>query len=383
MDINSKQLTCYVSLTYKDIAQLDFRKEIKINNNVYRIQKIVDWNTLGSCKVELFQVQPSPESVYKLPYGGINLLPVISGTTGGGVLYQKPKVINIQTLKPNYSNELITSGVNMTITGDTVDYKNHFSNTATGIIIGTGNNITDNNFFIKGNDNIITSNNNTIISSNNNKIQSDNVTLIKSSDNTIFSGITNLVLIGTTGLTLSTDNKVYLKNVDTDDLASTTYLTTNYYDKIDTDNLIIDATGKTLSDSFAYTNTKTGDTLTYVGLNYYDKTTADSTFASKSVPGTTYIKTTLTYATQNEYIIGENANLTGRTITLSDADCVNGKVFLIHDMRGSADTSAQNRITIQSPSIKQINGGSTVYLTTAFGIKTIWSDGSNWHCDAI
>lgn len=64
LDINSKLLTCYISLNYSDIAQLDFRRQIYIDNHLYKLQKITEWTPRGSCKVELMQVQPLNEDAY-------------------------------------------------------------------------------------------------------------------------------------------------------------------------------------------------------------------------------------------------------------------------------------------------------------------------------
>ena len=158
-----------------------------------------------------------------------------------------------------------------------------------------------------------------------------------------------------------------------------------------TDSKIASAVTYTLLSATTYTNDRVLSGVTYsiesavthtesyVSANYYDKSTADSTFSSKGGSYSFYDKTTQLYTTNNQYIIGDSYNGTGRTVTLADADIASGKVFIIHDKRGNANL---NNITIQPESDGfpvKINGGSSVSITTAFGAKIVYSDGSNWY----
>jgi len=57
-DKDSRLLSCTVRLAYKDIYQLDFSKLIYIDGNLYRLNKIEDFNASepDTCKVELLKV---------------------------------------------------------------------------------------------------------------------------------------------------------------------------------------------------------------------------------------------------------------------------------------------------------------------------------------
>jgi hypothetical protein len=64
-DSNAKKVTLYVNLTPNDIAQLDFRKLVYINNTLFRILAISDYdaNSRQSTKVDLLKVTDQPEFV--------------------------------------------------------------------------------------------------------------------------------------------------------------------------------------------------------------------------------------------------------------------------------------------------------------------------------
>lgn len=64
-DSNAKKVTLYVNLTPNDIAQLDFRKLVYINNTLFRILAISDYdaNSRQSTKVDLLKVIDQPEFV--------------------------------------------------------------------------------------------------------------------------------------------------------------------------------------------------------------------------------------------------------------------------------------------------------------------------------
>lgn len=57
-DKDSKLVTAYFKLDYKDIYNLDFSKFVMIDNNLFRINKIEDFNATDRdlCKVQLLKV---------------------------------------------------------------------------------------------------------------------------------------------------------------------------------------------------------------------------------------------------------------------------------------------------------------------------------------
>jgi hypothetical protein len=65
----------------------------------------------------------------------------------------------------------------------------------------------------------------------------------------------------------------------------------------------------------------------------------------------------------------------GATLTLPAAASYPGKEYIISDEAGTAATHA---ITIAPTSPSTINGGSSVSISTAYGAKTIITDGANW-----
>lgn len=188
-----------------------------------------------------------------------------------------------------------------------VDKRNYFPKDANGIVIGESNNISNNTFIVQGTSNVVLSNNSSVLSGDNNVIRQNNTTLIgskgndigvsntiligsnsnysyypyttggtvtdtgdtktsilinshnntindskavllSSSDNKFATGITDGFLILTTGKTITTNNKVYIKDKDWDEMADKTYVynaTTGITITINnnTDDYVLTATG--------------------------------------------------------------------------------------------------------------------------------------------
>jgi len=84
-----------------------------------------------------------------------------------------------------------------------------------------------------------------------------------------------------------------------------------------------------------------------------------------------------TLYTSGEAIIGADGSypLSFITITLSTADCVNGRVIIINDEGGHFFSG---QITINTEGSETIDGSSSIAISTAYGSKRLYSDGSNW-----
>ncbi len=77
-----------------------------------------------------------------------------------------------------------------------------------------------------------------------------------------------------------------------------------------------------------------------------------------------------------ETIIGVTSTAAARTITLSTADMVTGRVVFIKDESGGADT---NNITIDTQGAELIDGAASIAITVNYGVARLYSDGSNWY----
>jgi len=225
LDINSKLLTCYIRLNNTDIAQLDFRKQIFINNHLYRLQRIIEWNPNGSSKVELIMVQPLNRNAYVPQQTVVNANFTSGGGTGTlgngttiGIIQPPPAYLNLQTTQPTVSLAFdLPNGVgNETdFSGTTIAAnENQISKVATGIVIGANNYIAEDNFFVKGQSNYVASKNVSLIDSSFNNIQSDGAILMGSNYNTILSGATGVFLINTSGITVSESGGTYINGQD-------------------------------------------------------------------------------------------------------------------------------------------------------------------------
>jgi len=225
MDINSRMLTCYVNLNNSDISKLDFRKEIYIDNIKYRLQKIYDWNNNGSCKVELIKVVPFNQSTYVTPQAWQQLVALPGNTAiydspGNNIGNSKikPNVINLQTRRPYWTDS--TTNLN--------NYLNIFPEKTSGIFIGKGNEVSYDNFFVKGDYNTINGTSTTILESSMNTVSSNNVVLIGSNQNYISDGLDGIVLINTSGQTITQSNSSYINNKDFSTLLDVTTANSMY-----------------------------------------------------------------------------------------------------------------------------------------------------------
>jgi hypothetical protein len=413
MDPNSKLVTFTMRLNHSDIAMLNFRKKIRIGNSYYYLNKIIDWTNGQECKVELIRY-----TYYDLPLS-INTptwkvfqsagCQNTGGSTGGGGIGGGGTTIigppggglmlnlggNLLTNNETYSDQ--TGDLDM---GSTPYTNNSFPPNSRGIIMGKNNTINSNDSFVHGDNNVVNdsntvligSKNNTVnqkdvvligsqgnnidvsnefdfnntgttvsgvtnlntsvlINSNNNTITDSKIVLMNSSDNVIFSGVTDVVLIGTTGITVTENNKTYISGKDLSTVA--------------TEDFVYSTTGNTyaqaVTDSQSYTDLKSGTTETWVSDNY----------SSKSGTFNNTIKTTRTYETNGEFVIGDNYTGTGRTITLMNVDKIDGKVLIVHDL--ASDATAHNIV------ISEEGGGTFTTLNSDNRLVFIYSDGSNWY----
>jgi len=233
-DINSRLLTCYVILNYSDIAHLDFRSQIYIEGEPYRLLKILEWTQVGSCKVQLIKVQNLNDDAYVTSLGWQQASKIIevggaNQTKAAIILEERSQVINLQQPKSMIymSNFEAVSGNTSIVLYDTgltmTDKTNYYTKSSVGILIGEGNSTEEDTFLIKGDNNKISSLKNTILGSNNNIVDGDNIFLMESSDNTIQSGVTFVTMIHSSGMTITESNKVYIKNIDFDTLTGCTW----------------------------------------------------------------------------------------------------------------------------------------------------------------
>lgn len=325
MNPNSKFVTCYIRINPSDISLLDFRRKILIDNNIYKLNRIIEWSPSNySTKVELIQEAVLNVDSY--------ITPEVWQVPSENPYFSKsnPNYINLQTPEPSvfYPENIIfsggTSGVTIYETGYTyVKYQNEINKDSNSIVIGHGNKIYSGDNFISGDFNTISSSKSICLNSSNNIISesSDRSILIHSDNVTINSGLTNTILLNSSNVTVTETGKTYINDVDFDEVPTITYINNNYV---------------TLAGNF-----------------------------------TTIIKTGQTYSTNGEYIIGDNYNGTGRTITLSLSDKYNGKMLIIHDVYGNAAT---NNITV-----KDDDGGTVRVLNTDRLMRFFYTDGSNWY----
>lgn len=78
----------------------------------------------------------------------------------------------------------------------------------------------------------------------------------------------------------------------------------------------------------------------------------------------------------SDFLIGITALAVAPTIGLPDARKIGvGKTFIVKDEVGGAATTT---ITVRSDSERTIDGSATSTITTNYGAKSYYSDGSNW-----
>lgn len=81
-------------------------------------------------------------------------------------------------------------------------------------------------------------------------------------------------------------------------------------------------------------------------------------------------------ATVEDVYIGVTSTAADRTVTLpAAAACGNGKVFIIKDESGAANT---DNITVDANAAETIDGAATKVISTAYGSTRLICNGSNW-----
>lgn len=324
LDPNSKKITAYFRLNYVDIANIDFRKMVLLDNSYYYLYKINEWNPEGYCKVELLKAStftgsdtliPQPLLMTKGSAQNINTVPA------------QTKVINLEQKIVNYTPINVTaSGYSALITTDNI-----YPRSANGIVMGKNNNLPSSNFFVigksntqstgeygvlLGNNNINTSNN-YFIKGHNNNISSDDASLLGAYSNNVYNS--NVTILGSSG------NTVYLPNVcivggqqntiNLNDPTGTTYMDgltlinssgntvtdssgfimNSYNNTISgvSNSVLINSYGLDISDNTkTYINNRDVDTLTdinYVEANYFNKADDVKIASGKTFTADTYI----------------------------------------------------------------------------------------------
>mgnify|MGYP003439602663 FL=1 len=101
-DNNTKYLICYLKLNSYDISNLKFRRLYYINNNLYRLQSIDDYDPLtgDTTKVTFIKVKQSPQS---------ELL--------NGIGFNNPGVINIETNNTDTRDPILNDDIEITDLG--------------------------------------------------------------------------------------------------------------------------------------------------------------------------------------------------------------------------------------------------------------------------
>ena len=80
-------------------------------------------------------------------------------------------------------------------------------------------------------------------------------------------------------------------------------------------------------------------------------------------------------ASSDVIIYGVTDTTAARTITISTADTVDGRIFIIKDESGGALT---NNITIATDASQTIDGQSTIAIVVDYGVMRLYSDGDNF-----
>lgn len=359
MDLNSKRVTKYINLGIDDIYGLSFSSNIWIDGVLYLLEKIIDWNPGQITKVELLKL-----SKYDLDRTS-------TANYKTNITYKtksvKSKKINSRLLDlapPDPILDMVqyegvtglTSGGTMTDwTGTTksnfVSRKNTYADSSYGIIIGENNKSVSSSIFIKGDNNEVDS------GSTNVTIFGDNVK--------VANGVSDVIVLGTdsTGTTITESRQVYMPSG---------YTISNVYTKEETLMVVDDAVSGI-----------SGVTEAYLEANYYNTgqtysiTEADAEFSGgKTGDYTRYLKTTASYLSGVEYIIGDKySGGSPRTVTLSNTQTTTGKMYIIQDELGDANT---NNIVIGTEGTQTINGNATWTIATSYGTVFIYSDGINW-----
>lgn len=171
---DSKLMTAYFNLTPLDIHKLDFRDQIVIDNSLWRINKIMDYNPFGDdlTKVELIKI------IVKEDVKAETFAVGTGGTIGGGgtsVIEKRPSTGKV---KKNGNRHPLRSG----------------------FVRGENNIVEDGvtNFMVQGRNNHV-------------KSGSADVTII-GNDNIVEAGLTSVRLINTNGATITRSNVTLINN---------------------------------------------------------------------------------------------------------------------------------------------------------------------------
>lgn len=227
MNPNSKFITIYLKLNATDIAQLDFRKRVMLNNNLYKINRIIEWKLGGSsCKVELIQEASLNIDAYLTPTVWQSNPMLGLQKHDNNIILVEPK--GDVDLGPQYSGVTITDY--KLLTGFTyIDENNYIAKNSSNIIIGKGNLVNGISSIVRGDFNNITSDSNIVFNSHSNVVSSDNTLLINTSGITINTGLTHNILINSSNVTLTSTGKTYINNRDVDVLTDYNYVDGNFF----------------------------------------------------------------------------------------------------------------------------------------------------------
>ena len=131
----------------------------------------------------------------------------------------------------------------------------------------------------------------------------------------------------------------------------------------------------------------TADDVDFSGRQIHPSSIITGPITATSITATTslqtkavYKNTTIIYATYSttttDHVILASSVPGAFTITLSTADCVDGREIIIKDRGGQAIT---NNITIATEGSEQIDGSSTYTIARNYGSVALISDGSSWY----
>ena len=259
MNPNSKMLTLYIRLKPSDIANIDFRQRIILFNNLYRLNKILEWSPGGeSTKVQLIQDAALDNTAYLTPAVWQNKS--VQGGGGGGYYTSQngvpignnnapPSPLNPLVIQPPVPTYILAEGQNII-----PNYNNTVGRYSANVVVGNGNVVNGNGGVIHGNFNQINMDRTVVLNSDNNVVNNSGALLLNSQGNTI--DHQNILIVGSSGITTTSDNKTYINQRDADTLSDYTYV----------DNGI--------SNANKYTDLQISGVTTYVDNNFYNNYTS-------------------------------------------------------------------------------------------------------------
>lgn len=180
IDKDSKLMTGYFRLTTTDIQKLDFRDTIVIDNQYWRLNRVMDYNPFkdGLTKVELLKVlQLEPFAAIEVSTG--------RGKSGGGTF----KLLEIEQSPTVESPELANNGNRFPPFQGRVDGRGNFIHSSVT------------SFEVKGDRNRIGAGTSNV--------------LIIGSDNVVGAGLHNVTIINGTGVTVSRSNVTVINGAET------------------------------------------------------------------------------------------------------------------------------------------------------------------------